>query len=61
MNFSLGWSQRRNTLAEAIERLESIDLLTLKEFRSLFPDADIRREVTLRRRPPVPCWSDLQS
>lgn len=44
MNFSLGWSQRRNTLEEAIERIESIDLLTLKEFRTLFPDADIRRE-----------------
>lgn len=44
MHLSLGWSHRPNTLDEAIERLESIDLLTIKLFRSLFPDATIVRE-----------------
>jgi hypothetical protein len=42
--FTLGWSRRPNTPEEAIERLENIDLLTLKEFRLLFPEAEIRLE-----------------
>lgn len=47
MHLSLGWSNRRNTLDEAIERLESIDLLTGRVFRSLFPEAEIIRERVL--------------
>lgn len=42
--FALGWSKQRNTLEEAILRLESVSLLTRAEMRALFPDAEHHSE-----------------
>lgn len=44
VNFSLGHFKKTKNFADALERAESIRLMTRKELQALFPETKIRRE-----------------
>jgi hypothetical protein len=46
-HFSLGWHKKAKNVAEGMAQVEYASLLDARMFRSLFPDADIRKEKLL--------------
>ncbi len=45
--FNLGWIDRAKNYQEAVEKIDSCQLLTKKELSSLFPEATIYKEKIL--------------